>query len=184
MLFRSTNRCQAYKARLHEFDDAKASALGDFLPQKLGMDEGEAPVFAFLPGDYQGSLVYIFENGKAARVESAVFRTKSNRRKLTGAFSDRSPLTAVFHLASDAELVLSTGVRALVVNTALLAPKTTRATQGVAVLSLKRGQKVVSAALLEDSGLSNPARYRTRTLPAAGALLRDEDLPQKQLTLE
>ncbi len=179
-----TNRCQAYKARLHEFDDAKASALGDFLPQKLGMDEGEAPVFAFLPGDYQGSLVYIFENGKVARVESAVFRTKSNRRKLTGAFSDRSPLTAVFHLTSDAELVLSTGVRALVVNTALLAPKTTRATQGVAVLSLKRGQKVVSAALLEDSGLSNPARYRTRTLPAAGALLRDEDLPQKQLTLE
>ena len=179
-----TNRCQAYKARLHEFDDSKASVLGDFLPQKLGMDEGEVPVWVFLPGDYTSHLLFIFENGKAARVESAAYRTKSNRRKLTGAFSDRSPLVAAFQLQSDTELVLSTGVRALIVNTALLAPKTTRTTQGVAVMTLKRGQKVVSAQPLDQSTLSNPARYRTRTLPAAGALLRSEDLPEKQLTLE
>ncbi len=179
-----TNRCQAYKARLHEFDDSKASVLGDFLPQKLGMEEGEVPVWVFLPGDYTSHLLFIFENGKAARVESAAYRTKSNRRKLTGAFSDRSPLVAAFQLQSDTELVLSTGVRALIVNTALLAPKTTRTTQGVAVMTLKRGQKVVSAQPLDQSTLSNPARYRTRTLPAAGALLRSEDLPEKQLTLE
>ena len=179
-----TNRCQAYKARLHEFDDSKASLLGDYLPQKLGMEEGEAPVFAFLPGEYQGNLIYVFENGKVAKVESAVFRTKSNRRKLTGAFSDRSPLAAAFYLPADAELVLSSGTRALIVNTAMLQPKTTRSTQGVAVMTLKRGQKVVSALPLEQSPLGNPARYRTRTLPAAGALLRAEDLPEKQLTLE
>lgn len=179
-----TNRCQAYKARLHEFDDSKASVLGDFLPQKLGMEEGEVPVWVFLPGDYTSHLLFIFGNGKAARVESAAYRTKSNRRKLTGAFSDRSPLVAAFQLQSDTELVLSTGVRALIVNTALLAPKTTRTTQGVAVMTLKRGQKVVSARPLDQSTLSNPARYRTRTLPAAGALLRSEDLPEKQLTLE
>ncbi|HIU43945.1 MAG TPA: topoisomerase IV [Candidatus Ventrousia excrementavium] len=179
-----TNRCQAYKARLHEFDDSKASVLGDFLPQKLGMEEGEVPVWVFLPGDYTSHLLFIFENGKAARIESAAYRTKSNRRKLTGAFSDRSPLVAAFQLQSDTELVLSTGVRALIVNTALLAPKTTRTTQGVAVMTLKRGQKVVSAQPLDQSTLSNPARYRTRTLPAAGALLRSEDLPEKQLTLE
>ena len=179
-----TNRCQAYKARLYEFDDSKASVLGDFLPQKLGMDEGEIPVFAYLPGDFLGNLLYFFENGKVAKVESAVFRTKSNRRKLTGAFSALSPLVAVIHLREDAEVVLSTGVRALIVNTALLAPKTTRSTQGVAVLSLKRGQKVTSAELLESASLSNPARYRTRTLPAAGALLRQEDLPEQQLSLE
>ena len=179
-----TNRCQAYKARLHEFDDSKASVLGDFLPQKLGMEEGEIPVWVFLPGDYTSHLLFIFENGKAARIESAAYRTKSNRRKLTGAFSDRSPLVAAFQLQSDTELVLSTGVRALIVNTALLAPKTTRTTQGVAVMTLKRGQKVVSAQPLDQSTLSNPARYRTRTLPAAGALLRSEDLPEKQLTLE
>ncbi len=179
-----TNRCQAYKARLYEFDDSKASVLGDFLPQKLGMEEGETPIWLFLPGDYTGHLLYVFENGKAARVESAAFQTKSNRRKLTGAFSDRSPLVAAFLLDGDAELVLSTGVRALVVNTALLAPKTTRTTQGVAVMALKRGQKVISAQRLDSSALSNPARYRTRTLPAAGALLRSEDLPEKQLTLE
>ena len=179
-----TNRCQAYKARLHEFDDSKASLLGDYLPQKLGMEEGEAPVFAFLPGDYLGNLIYVFENGKVAKVESGVFRTKSNRRKLTGAISDRSPLVAAFYLPDDTELVLSSGTRALILSTALLQLKTTRATQGVAVMTLKRGQKVVSATPLEQSSLGNPARYRIRTLPAAGALLRAEDLPEKQLTLE
>ena len=117
-------------------------------------------------------------------MESSVFRTKSNRRKLTGAISDRSPLVAAFYLTDDTELVLSSGTRALVVNTALLLPKTTRATQGVAVMALKRGQKVVSALPLEQSSLGNLKRYRTKTLPAAGALLRAEDLPEAQLTLE
>lgn len=178
-----TDAGQAYKARLHEFDDSKASVLGDYLPQKLGMDASETPVFAFLPGDYKGSLVYVFENGKVAKIECASFETKSNRRKLTGAYSDKSPLVGVFHLTEDEELALTAGSRLLVFNTAQLAAKTTRATQGVAVMTLKKNAVVKSVARLAESGVENPARYRTRALPAAGALLRDEDLPEKQLTL-
>ena len=174
---------QAYKARLHEFDDSKASVLGDYLPQKLGMDEGEVPIFAFLPGDYKGSLIYVFQNGKAAKIECAAFETKSNRRKLTGSYSDKSPLIAAFHLTEEEELAVSTGTRLLIFNTVQLAAKTTRGTQGVAVMTLKKNATVKSACRLADSGVENPARYRTRTLPAAGALLRDEDLPEKQLTL-
>ncbi|NCB04880.1 MAG: topoisomerase IV, partial [Clostridia bacterium] len=174
---------QAYKARLHEFDDSKASVLGDYLLQKLGMDEGEVPIFAFLPGDYKGSLIYVFQNGKAAKIECAAFETKSNRRKLTGSYSDKSPLIAAFHLTEEEELAVSTGTRLLIFNTAQLAAKTTRGTQGVAVMTLKKNATVKSACRLADSGVENPARYRTRTLPAAGALLRDEDLPEKQLTL-
>lgn len=178
-----TDAGQAYKARLHEFDDSKASVLGDYLPQKLGMDANETPVFAFLPGDYKGSLIYVFENGKVAKIESASFETKSNRRKLTGAYSDKSPLVGVFHLTEDEELALTAGSRLLVFSTAQLAAKTTRATQGVAVMTLKKNAVVKSVSRLAESGVENPARYRTRALPAAGALLRDEDLPEKQLTL-
>ena len=178
-----TNRAQAYKVRLYEFEDTRASALGDYLPQKLGMDEGEAPVFALLPGDYSGNLICVFENGKLAKVELSAFATKSNRRKLTGAYCDKSPLVAAFHALPDVELALYTQSRALIVNTALLQAKTTRATQGVAVMTLKKNQQVLRAALAEGSGIENPARYRTRTLPAAGALLKEEDSPDKQLSL-
>ena len=179
-----TDRQQAYKARLSEFGDTKASVLGDYLPQKLGMDEGENPVFLFLPGDYSGSLLLVFENGKAAKVDAAAFETKSNRRRLTGAYSDKSPLTAVFHLTGDDELALYSQSRLLLVSTAMLQSKTTRATQGVAVMNLKRGQNVRLALRAAEAGIGDPARYRTRTLPALGALIRDGDEPEKQLTLE
>lgn len=179
-----TDRQQAYKARLSEFGDTKASVLGDYLPQKLGMDEGENPVFLFLPGDYSGSLLLVFENGKAAKVDAAAFETKSNRRRLTGAYSDKSPLTAVFHLTGDDELALYSQSRLLLVSTAMLQSKTTRATQGVAVMNLKRGQTVRLALRAAEAGIGDPARYRTRTLPALGALIRDGDEPEKQLTLE
>jgi len=179
-----TNQAQAYKVRLHEFDDCKASLLGDYLPQKLGMDEGEKVIYMLLPGDYKGNLLYIFENGKAAKIELSAYETKSNRKRLTGAYSDKSPLAAVFHLQPDAELALYSGNRLLILNTAMLQPKTTRGTQGVAVMTLKKNHTVQRVCMLEESGVENAARYRTRTLPAAGALLRDEDLPEKQLTLE
>ncbi len=178
-----TNQGQAYKTRLHEFDDSKASVLGDYLPQKLGMDEGEAPIFMLLPGDYKGNLIYVFENGKIAKVELSSFETKSNRKKLTGAFFTKSPLIAVFHALPDVEIALYTQSRILLVNTALLQAKTTRATQGVAAITLKKNQQVIRACLLEQSGIENIARYRTRTLPAAGALIKEEDSPDKQLSL-
>ena len=178
-----TNQCQAYKTRLSEFEDSKASVLGDYLPQKLGMDDGETPIYAFFPGQYKGSLLTVFENGKVAKVELSAFETKSNRRKLTGAYSDKSPLVAAFCLEEDTELALYTASRILLVNTALLQAKTTRATQGVAVMTLKKNQTVTRACLASESGIENLPRYRTRTLPAAGALIREEDAPDKQLSL-
>ena len=178
-----TNKCQAYKAKLFEFDDSKASVLGDYLPQKLGMDEGESPIFVLLPGDYKGNLISVFENGKAAKVELSAFETKSNRRKLTASLSDKSPVVALFHGQPDVEIALYTQSRLLILNTALLQAKTTRSTQGVAVFTLKKNQQVVRAIPLDQAGVENPGRYRTRTLPAAGALTREEDSPDKQLSL-
>ena len=180
-----TDRYQVYKARCADFDDSKASVLGDYLPTKLGFDEGENVVDVCLPGDYSGSVLFVFENGKVAKVELSAYQTKSNRRKLTGAYCDKSPLKAVFLLREDAQLALySSEGRALIFSTAQLAAKTTRNTQGVAVLTLKRKAVLARAVRLEESGIVNPARYRTRTIPAAGALLRDEDSDEKQIELE
>ena len=180
-----TDKVQAYKCRLHEFDDGKASLLGDYLPQKLQMSDGERVIFCFLPGDYSGHLLYVYENGKVAKVPVKSFDTKSNRRRLTGAYCDKSPLVSVLHLPEEGEAVLySTDSRALVVSTAAVAAKATRSSQGVVVMSLKKNKKVKKAVLLAESGIVNVARYRTRTLPAAGALLKEEDSPDKQLALE
>ena len=178
-----TNRGQAYKCKLHEFDDTKASVLGDYLPQKLDMEDGEVPIFMLLPGDYSGNLVYVFETGKIAKIELSAYETKSNRKKLTGAYFSKSPLVAVFHTTPDAELALYTQSRILIVNTAQLQSKTTRSAQGVAVMTLKKNQQVTRACLLSESGMENVARYRTRTLPAAGALIKEEDAPDKQMSL-
>ena len=180
-----TDKCQVYKTRLSEFDDTKASVLGDFLPAKLSMDEGESVLAVILPGDYRGSLLFLFENGKAARVDLSGYATKSNRRKLTGAYSDKSPVKAMFLLQDgERELVLySSDGRALIFSTAQLAVKTTRNTQGVAVMTLRKNKILEQAIPLEESTIQNQARYRVRSLPAAGAILRPEDAPEPQLTL-
>ena len=179
-----TDRCQVYKSRLSDFDDTKASALGDYLPAKLGMDEGESVVYMVLPGDYRGWMLFFFENGKAAKVELSAYRTTSNRRKLTGAYSDKSPLRTALCLREDCELaVYSTEPRVLVFSTALLGSKTTRATQGVAVLTLKKKFTLNYACPAEATGIANLARYRARSLPAVGALLKAEDSDEKQISL-
>ena len=179
-----TDRCQVYKSRLSDFDDTKASALGDYLPAKLGMDEGESVVYMVLPGDYRGWMLFFFENGKAAKVELSAYRTTSNRRKLTGAYSDKSPLRTALCLREDCELaVYSTEPRVLVFSTALLGSKTTRATQGVAVLTLKKKFTLDYACPAEATGIANLARYRARSLPAVGALLKVEDSDEKQISL-
>ena len=180
-----TDNYQVYKARCADFEDSKASLLGDYLPGKLGFDEGESVIDVCFPGDYEGSVVFVYENGKVAKVELSAYATKSNRRKLTGAYCDKSPLKAVFLLKEDTQLVLySTEGRALVFSTAQLVPKTTRTTQGVAVMTLKRKATLYRAALLEGSAIVNASRYRTRSLPAAGALLKEEDAEEKQIELE
>ena len=132
-----TDKFQCYKSRLSEFEDSKASLLGDYLPQKLGMEPGETVVSVVLPGDYSGFVLFFFENGKAAKVPLSAYETKTNRKKLTGAYSDKSPLRTVLCLKQDEQLVAySTDNRALIFSTALLLPKTTRNTQGVSVLGI------------------------------------------------
>lgn len=179
-----TDRCQVYKCRICDFEDLKASVLGDYLPTKLGMDPEESPVFACLPGDYSGALLFFFENGKAARVNLTAYQTTSNRRKLTGAYSDKSPLAAICHLNEEEELALySSEPRALIFSTALLTPKTTRSTQGVAVMTMKPKYHLEKAVPLAESAIVNQSRYRVRSVPAAGSLLRGEDSEEKQIGL-
>ena len=179
-----TDRQQVYKVRAADFADGKASLLGDYLPTKLGMDEDEKVIDLVLPGDYSGHVLFFFENGKCARVSLSAYATTSNRRKLTGAYSDKSPLAALLKLTEDKELALiSTEPRALLLHTALLAPKTTRATQGVAVMNMKPRYHLNRVCTPEESGITNLARYRVRSIPAAGALLREEDQGREQMTL-
>ena len=179
-----TDRCQVYKAKCFEFEDSKASVLGDFLPAKLGMEEGESVVGLCLPGDYRGGLLFFFENGKVAKVDLASYDTKSNRRRLTGAYSGISPLRTMLMLKEDAEVVLySAAGRALIFSSAMLAAKVTRSTQGVAVMTLKKNDHVERAALLRQTPITQPSRYRARTIPAAGMLLKDADSDQMKLEL-
>ena len=180
-----SDRCQVYKTRLSDFEDTRASALGVFLPSKLQMDEGESMFSAVFPQDDRMSILFVFENGKAARVGIGAYSTKSNRRKLTGAYSDRSPLRAILSFSQERDAVIySTEGRALLFNTAQLAEKATRDSQGIQVMTLKPKYRVDSASFLEDTPIRNPARYRIRSLPAAGALLKPEDLGQTQLSLD
>ena len=180
-----TDHCQCYKTRLSDFDDGKASLLGDYLPQKLGMDPDENVLQVVFPGDYKGFVLFFFENGKAAKVPLSAYETKTNRRRLTGAYSDKSPLRTVMALDTDQQVtVYTTDSRAAVISTAQLMPKTTRNTIGVSVITLKKKAALSHAVLLTESGIANIGRYRTKNLPTAGALLKEEDSPEKQITFD
>ena len=179
-----TDKQQCYKTRMSDFDDSKASVLGDYLPTKLAMDPEERVVWACIPGDYSGQLLFVFANGKVARVELAAYQTQTRRKKLTGAYSDKAPLAAAFLVREDFELaVYSSDGRCMVFHTALLAPKTTRTTQGVNVMTLKAKRVVEKALPLGETAIVNAARYRARSLPVAGALLKEEDRGEKQMSL-
>jgi DNA gyrase subunit A len=180
-----TDHCQCYKSRLSDFDDSKASLLGDYLPQKLGMDPEEKVLQVLFPGDYKGFVMFFFENGKVAKVPLNAYETKTNRRRLTGAFSDKSPLKTAMTLEEDCQIaVFTTDNRAAVISTALLLPKTTRNTIGVSVVSLKKKAAVSHAVALTESGIVNAGRYRSKSLPTAGAILKEEDSPEKQISFE
>ena len=179
-----TDKQQCYKTRLSDFDDTKASALGDYLPTKLGMEPEEKAIWACLPGDYSGQVLFFFDNGKAARVELSAYQTQTRRKKLTGAYSDKAPLVAAFLLKEDFEAaVISTEGRCMIFHTACLNPKTTRNTQGVNVMTLKPKYKVEKVLPLGQTSIVNTARYRARSLPIAGALLKEEDRGEEQMTL-
>ena len=179
-----TDRQQCYKTRLSDFDDAKASVLGDYLPTKLGMDAEEKFVWVCAPGDYSAHVLFFFENGKAARVELSAYQTQTRRRKLTGAYSDKFPLVSACLLPEDQEMAVgTTDGRCVVFHTASLTPKTTRNTQGVGVMAVKAKHRVEWAKPLSATPIVNAARYRARSLPAAGALLKEEDRGEKQMTI-
>ena len=191
--FECSNRCellivtdkqQIYKARVSDFEDCKASVLGTYLPTKLGMDDGESVVTMIDPGDYRANILFAFANGKIARVEMSAYETKTNRKKLVNAYSDKSPLVSVLVLTEETDVVcVSSDDRALMFNTSLLQPKTSRATQGVGVMTLKPRRELVRAVPAAESGILNIARYRVRSLPAAGALLKGEDKGEQQMSL-
>lgn len=178
-----TDRCQVYKAKAADFDDSKASVLGDFVASKLHMDAGESAVYMAVTADYKGYMLFFFENGKVAKVDLSAYETKTNRKKLIKAYCEKFPLAAMYQMAEDGELVVqSTAGRILLLNTGAITPKTTKDTQGVSVMTLKKGHRVAAVRAYKDDEFQKPARYRTRTLPAAGALLSAEDAGE-QLTL-
>ena len=179
-----TDRQQIYKTRLAEFEDGKASVLGTYLPTKLQMDEGESVLAMIDPVDYSGTLLFVFENGKAARVALSAYETKTRRKKLLNAYSDKSPLAAVLYLKEETDLVcFASDDRAVIFHSSLLQIKTSRTTQGVGVVKLKPRKTVTGAALLAESTVKNVSRYRARSLPAAGALLKPEDRGEQQMSL-
>ncbi len=179
-----TNQGQVYKSRATEFEDTKASVLGDYLPQRLGMDPGELPVYMAVTMDYKGYMLFAFENGKIAKVELSSYATKTNRKKLIGAYSIKSPLVYIEAIPDDAEyLCATTASRMLIVNTAMVAPKAARDTQGVQALSMKSTVRLLWVRPYQEGQVENPHRLRTKALPAAGALVKTGVELGEQLTL-
>ncbi len=171
-----TDRCQVYKADVSDFSDTKASVLGDFIPAKLGMEEGESAIYMAVTKDFSGYMLFFFENGKAAKVELAGYETKTKRKKLLSAYSDKSRLVAIYQIAQDSEYMLkATNDRTLLIHTGALSPKTTKNTQGVQVMTLRKNLVLESAVPFSDELLANPHRFRTKTIPSAGAFPREED---------
>ncbi|MBQ4604606.1 MAG: topoisomerase IV, partial [Clostridia bacterium] len=171
-----TNKCQVYKTSAASFEDSKASVLGDYIPAKLEMEDGETPVYMAVTGDYSGYMMFFFENGKVAKIDMKAYQTVTKRKKLIKAYSDKSPLTAIMHIAEDKELVvISSAGRHLLFNTAVILPKTTKDTIGVGVMTLKKGHRLMTARDYIEGEFSKPHRYKAKNLPAAGALLSSED---------
>ncbi len=179
-----TDKAQVYKAKASDFSDTKTSVLGDYVAAKLGMDEGENAVYLVATKDYKGLLLFAFENGKAAKVPLEAYATKTNRKKLTGAYSDKAPITAMLWLDEDKEVLFSASSgRMLLIHTGVLALKATRTTQGVAVMKLKKGQQLIGVKAYAEGTFVKPQRYRTRSLPGLGALPTGEDKGEEQLSL-
>ncbi len=177
-----TNKCQVYKTNISAFEDSKASVLGDYIPAKLEMEEGETPVFMALTGDYSGYMMFFFENGKAAKIDMKAYQTVTKRKKLIKAYSDKSPLSAILQLTEDKELVvISSSGRHLLINTAVILPKTTKDTIGVGILTLKKGHRLMTAREYREGEFAKTHRYKAKNLPAAGALLSNED-EEEQIT--
>lgn len=179
-----TDRCQVYKSRVSDFDDSKASVLGDYIPTALEFDDGEQPLYMAVTDDFKGYMLFFFENGKVAKVDMSVYETKTNRKKLIKAYGAKSPIVAAMYIREDLELVLtSSSGRMLLFNTAVISPKTTKDTQGVGVMTMKKGQRLMNVRPYVEGEFSKPHRYRTKNLPALGSMPLPEDIAGEQLTL-
>jgi DNA gyrase subunit A len=177
-----TNMGQVYKCRACEFDDTKASVMGDYLPARLSMDEGELPVYMAVTKEYNGYMLFAFENGKAAKIEMSAYMTKTRRKKLTGAYSDKSPLIASVYLDEDQDMVFLSAGRVIVAHSSLITVKTTRESQGLQVMQLKKNAKLEKMLPLKDGMFENPQKYRPKNIPSMGSLLKQEDIGE-QMTL-
>ena len=179
-----TDKCRVYKAKASDFADTKTSVLGDYVPAKLSMDEGENAIKMIATKDYKGIILFAFENGKVAKIPLNLYMTKTNRKKLTGAYSDKSPVAGILFIHEDKEFLLkSSSGRMLLTHSGALTLKSTRSTQGVAVMKLKKGHRLFEISEYTEGTFAKPQRYRTRTLPALGALPSNEDAADKQLSL-
>ena len=178
-----TDKCRVYKAKAADFDDSKASVLGDYVASKLEMEPDENAVYMAVTTDYKGFMLFFFENGKLAKIDLSAYETKTNRKKLIKAYCEKFPVVNMFCVTEDKEYVMkSTSGRILLLNTCAIAVKTTKDSMGVSVMTLKKGHRVSSVKEYTDGEFVKPARYRTRTLPAAGATLSADDVGE-QLTL-
>ena len=175
-----TNQCQVYKAKVDDFADTKASVLGEYVPGKLEMAEDEQVVYTAVISDYTGYMIFVFENGKLAKVDMASYATKTNRKKLINAYSNKSPLAQAIYIKEDTELVIcSSSGRMLLVNTGAILPKTTKDTQGISAMKLKKTHKVVSLHIYQEGEFEKAWRFRAKNLPAAGALPSENDVAEQ-----
>ncbi len=175
-----TDKCQVYKAKVSDFADSKASVLGEYIPSKLEMDEGENVVYMVVTNDYKGYMMFFFDNGKTAKVTLSSYATKTNRKKLIKAYSDKSPLVTLMYLSDDKEIVLeTTGGRCLLIDTSVISPKAMKDTQGVGCITLKKNQKLSFVRDYVQGEFVKPSRYKAKNLPSAGAVISNEDVMKK-----
>ncbi len=175
-----TDKCQVYKAKVSDFADSKASVLGEYIPSKLEMDEGENVIYMVVTNDYKGYMMFFFDNGKTAKVTLSSYATKTNRKKLIKAYSDKSPLASIMYLPEDKEIVLeTTGGRCLLIDTSVISPKAMKDTQGVGCITLKKNQKLSLVRDYVQGEFVKPSRYKAKNLPSAGAVISNEDVMKK-----
>jgi DNA gyrase subunit A len=178
-----TNKCQVYKAAVSDFSDTKASVMGEYIPARLGMEEGETALYMAATKNYAGYMLFFFENGKAAKVELSAYETKQKRKKLLAAYSDKAPAVALCQIDEDREFLLrAVNNRMLLIHTGAMAAKSTKNSQGVQVMTLRKNLLLATVQPYEDGMLANPHRFRAKALPAPGSFLRPED-EGEQLTL-
>lgn len=183
-----SDRYVVYKVKVHEINDCKASSLGEYLANMLGLEQNERIIYIAATDDYEGYMIFGYENGKFAKIPMKSYETKTNRKKLTNAYSDLSKLVYISHIKEDCDLVAYSNInKVLAFNTSSISIKTTRDSQGIQVLKEKNGSRMIKVCRSEESGISDLEYYKTKNIPAVGCYLKKEDaaaLNPIQMTIE